>query len=203
MRTFVGICFLALVALGVPAAGANIDYEINFSGSGLLPTSGSFAYDSTTSMFSDFTVVWDGFTFDLTSPANLANGGDAGFPACIDGLTGGAGTFAMLSGNCDGAPNEVTNFDAAHYSNHNVVSFMTYNSVLVQVDGGGEVQQLSIYADAPISRPNEQRSFEGGWTISQVPEPSSLILLFVGLAPIALAVRRRGASQSRRVSEEV
>jgi hypothetical protein len=41
-------------ALGIPAANADILYDINFSGSGTLPTAGSFTYDAGTSTFSGF-----------------------------------------------------------------------------------------------------------------------------------------------------
>jgi hypothetical protein len=42
--------FLAGV-MGIPAANADILYDINFSGSGTLPTAGTFTYDAGTSTF--------------------------------------------------------------------------------------------------------------------------------------------------------
>jgi nucleoside-specific outer membrane channel protein Tsx len=74
MRKSFWIIPIALfVAIGAPRVSADTltDYTIaftRFDPSDLLPTSGSFQYDSTTNQFTSFQVVWDGFTFDLTSP---------------------------------------------------------------------------------------------------------------------------------------
>lgn len=61
------ISLFALVGV-LPALADPIQYTIDFTltqGSP-LPTSGSFIYDSSTSTFTSFDVVWDGDTFDLT-----------------------------------------------------------------------------------------------------------------------------------------
>jgi hypothetical protein len=72
MRHATGLTALLLATAGLPAVAAPVLYTIHFSltlGSG-LPTSGSFYYDSSTSTFSSFVVVWNGDTFDLTATAN-------------------------------------------------------------------------------------------------------------------------------------
>jgi hypothetical protein len=62
-----------LLAISAPLAVAGpVQYTIDFtltSGSP-MPSSGSFIYNSLTSTFTSFNVVWDGDTFDLTSAAN-------------------------------------------------------------------------------------------------------------------------------------
>src|ERR1700674_1217155 len=64
-----------IVAIGAPHAHADTitDYAISFTGTGTLPTSGSFAYDTTTNQFTSFTAIWDGLTFDFTSSATQTN----------------------------------------------------------------------------------------------------------------------------------
>jgi hypothetical protein len=63
-----------IAALVAPAAMADpIDltpYTLSFSGSPLLPSSGSFTYDPDTPHFTSFLVTWQGIIFDLTSSAN-------------------------------------------------------------------------------------------------------------------------------------
>jgi hypothetical protein len=44
-------------------------YDITFTGTGILPTAGSFTYDSTNPAFSDF-MTWDVFPIWLTGSAN-------------------------------------------------------------------------------------------------------------------------------------
>jgi hypothetical protein len=197
MRSLVGLCFLALAALGVPASGANIDYEINFSGSGLLPTSGSFTYDPDPGVdtFSDFIVVWNGYTFDLTASANKPSAGLDGVPYCAQLSPAGAGTFAMLSGGCFGKPGVQTEFVANAAGPVAAFEFSTQNS------GSGPPVKLYISSSVPAQNGNTANS-SGVWTITQTPEPSSLTLLFAGLALVALGVRRRGASHSRRVQRK-
>ena len=59
-------------AICAPAAhaGTLTTYNITFTGGSPNPTMGSFTYDSTNPQFSNYTVIWDGITFDLTSSAN-------------------------------------------------------------------------------------------------------------------------------------
>src|SRR5262249_36580797 len=63
------LVLIAAAALFIQAASAATIYTINFSGGSPLPTSGSFTYDPV-SGFSNFSVVWDNFTFDMTAAAN-------------------------------------------------------------------------------------------------------------------------------------
>ena len=74
---------LLLALFGAPAASADVitDYTIHFTGTGTLPSSGSFTYDETNPHFSSFLVTWDSLSFDLTSIAN-SPATNTGAPAC-------------------------------------------------------------------------------------------------------------------------
>jgi hypothetical protein len=95
---------LLALCLAIPAQSDPIAYTITFTatyGSGPKPTAGSFDYDSTLETFSDFDVVLDGTTFDMTAEANdpaennlYAIQGD---PPCIGSLTGAESTFIVMT----------------------------------------------------------------------------------------------------------
>jgi hypothetical protein len=64
---------MALVGAAATATASPETYYITFTGSGIIPTSGQFTYDSTSavgSQFSSFTVNWNNTVFDLTTGAN-------------------------------------------------------------------------------------------------------------------------------------
>lgn len=99
-----------LLCLAVHIHAETVLYDINFStgpfGFGDLPTSGSFGYDASQplgSQFTNFIVVWEGISFDLTSDANFPSFVNTDTSACFPTL-GSAGVFAALSapGNCLG-----------------------------------------------------------------------------------------------------
>src|SRR5579862_2814316 len=84
----------------LPVMASPISYTMGFTlQNGIAPTAGSFIYDPATGTFSSFTVTWDGDVWNLTSSANNPTISSPG-PPCIGGLTGGAASFAMLSGGC-------------------------------------------------------------------------------------------------------
>ncbi|MBS1826303.1 MAG: hypothetical protein JST93_13355 [Acidobacteria bacterium] len=194
MRLSILAGLVLLATLATPAVQAGTTYNINFSGSGTLPTAGSFVYDSGTSTFSAFTVEWAGITFDLTASANAPSTAGAGFGSCISPLTGGAATFAMLSGACDGVPNQSSAWSSSALSGLGLFQFLTVNNVLV----GGAYPQLFI--SQTLSVPDDLDSFGAGtWSISPaVPEPSTAILWLTGFAPVAIAMRRRPHSIGKR-----
>jgi hypothetical protein len=96
---------LLIATCGTPAAIADtsITYDINFTGTGLLPTAGSFTYDSTVPSFSDFTVTWAGVVLNFTAAANAPTLTPPD-PTCLGAATGAAATFDLLSGDCDSPP---------------------------------------------------------------------------------------------------
>jgi hypothetical protein len=103
MRSSVTTTLFLAAVIGTPVVMADpIDlttYAINFNGS---PTAGTFTYDPDLKTFSSFSVVWFGDLYNLTSSAN--NPLLTSAPPCIGPLTGGAATFALLSGACTPQP---------------------------------------------------------------------------------------------------
>jgi hypothetical protein len=178
----------AVTAL-VPALKADVPdlqtYTINFTATfGTAPTAGSFTYDPDTATFSDFLVTWDGSHFDLTSSANNPNHYPT-LPSCIGGKTGGAASFALLTGACDPPP---SNYLTLWGAGNGPPTFLFKTENFDSTVGIGVSEQLAT--------PNPPPPFDdsqGTWTVtrqttSPVPEPSSLILL----APVcALLARRR------------
>ena len=75
MKVLSLLLFLSCIG-AVPAAhSAPIQYNLIFSGTNIpigtnIPTSGSFVFDAVTNTFSDFSIVWNTLTFDLTGSAN-------------------------------------------------------------------------------------------------------------------------------------
>jgi hypothetical protein len=96
------IPLLSLIG-ALPAYGAAKTYTIVFTNTQGSPTpTGSFNYDPTlTNSFSNFFVMWDGFTLDLTGSAN------SGFinttfpftapPPCLGNTQGAAASYALLT----------------------------------------------------------------------------------------------------------
>jgi len=181
---------------GIPAANADILYDINFSGGSTLPTAGSFTYDAVTSTFSGFSITFDTVDFDLTSSANSPGTFGAGFPACIGALTGGAATFAMLSGECDGAASESTSWSGEVMPG----SFASFQFLTVDnVPIGFDFPQLFISANGDATDVQGQYSVSGNgtWTIVvATPEPSTAMWT-TGLVALGIAIRKRVASQRR------
>jgi hypothetical protein len=90
--------FLLAISCSLQArADVLTTYDINFTGvRTLLPTSGSFTYDSTIPQFTNFIVDWGGDAFDMTSTANNPSV-QGSIPPCVGANTGAAATFAILS----------------------------------------------------------------------------------------------------------
>ncbi len=61
---------IAMFCVASAVQAVPIHYTVQFTGDVLLPTSGSFDYDSDLPLFSDFHVVWDAHDFDFTAVAN-------------------------------------------------------------------------------------------------------------------------------------
>ena len=91
---------ILVVAVGAAGVhGAPIQYTIGFSGDSPSPSLGFFDYDPTlpTNNFTNFTVDWNGFVFDLTSAANAPIISRILPAACLGGATGAQASFAILT----------------------------------------------------------------------------------------------------------
>ena len=182
---------LLIAVVGAPAANANpTNYIFDFTGSPPFPTAASFTYDSSTQTFSSFLVTWDNYTFDLTGSANapIVTGAPCGT------LTGGAASFALLSGAC--ALDTVDWF--AHVS-------PTPEFGLTTFDANGNL--ILVWANSsPVTYPYYVAG--GTWTIDDnpdtddpdnapVPEPSSASLIASALVSGASVARKRIAQRFR------
>jgi hypothetical protein len=195
MRHCFGIPLLLCAAIGAPIAeAAPIPYTIAFTGGPTLPTSGSFKYDPTSPLFTDFLVEWNGFTFDLTASANdpyITGGADT--DVCLQGTAGAAASFLLLSlfptSPCEGW----------------AVSWDAYGAI------GTPPQAFSFSSTAPPDKTVSVYLVYGGvgygyvtgsgsWSIEQqtVPEPSAFIP--ITLAGVLLARKRiaQGLRQATR-----
>jgi len=193
MCSGLGIPLFLFAAIGVPIQAGPISYTITFTGGPILPTAGSFQYDPASPQFTDFTVEWDGYTFDLTGSANSPYfGGGAESDPCLEGKTGAAASFLMLSQfpstPCDGWG---VAWSAAAYPGFSprgfdfVASAAPSRTITVSYHQGGVA-----YGGADVGG--------GSWSIGQpgVPEPSTFIP--IALAGVSLA-RKRIAQRLRRV----
>jgi hypothetical protein len=186
-----GICALTAAALGTPVLMADaITYDINFTGTGILPTAGSFTYDAgATTPFSDLTVTWDGTTFDMTASANSPE--ITPTVGCLSGATGAAASFALLDGACSPAPtNFTTQWFGAWDTATDTLNF-SFNSTNFFVP-----PRSSIFLEGFGGTGLTTDFGTGSWTISAVPEPSALIPLTL-LCAFALRKRSRQATRTR------
>ncbi|HYL85374.1 MAG TPA: PEP-CTERM sorting domain-containing protein [Candidatus Angelobacter sp.] len=180
MRNKLLVVGLLLIAFSFPAYADTFNYTINFTTSfGPGPTSGSFTYDSSTGTFSNFVVVWDGYSFDLTSSANSTFLHSSG---CTGEASTGAYSLELLSQTLT-CPSGPEYFWAGQPRVGPTQAFL-FDAVV----SGGAYDQIGTSVPAT----GATDSSEGNWTISAVttPEPSALLLLGSGLLSI-MGVGRR------------
>ncbi len=200
-RVFV-LCSLLLFAVSLQADP--IAYNINFAlDVGQQAPTGVFTYDALTSNFTSFQLTYMGIPFAGAWMANNPQFGNSirltPVPtlSCLDGKTGGAATFAFLNGDCSQMITKWT------------LSGFQYDNFIFQIfadDGYGNSVSLTQW----VLRQYDLQPIPGGrgsWTISpisnaltaesveSVPEPSTLLLLSLGLimaAVVFLVYRRPG-----------
>ena len=171
-------------------------YTINFTtagGSGSPAPSGSFTYDASAplgSQFTDFEVDWDGFSLDLTSSANNPSGNGCG-------SYNSAAAFAFLNGAVPCTPN-----GEGPTWNSGTNSPPPITAGLFSFDDFGPISILgttTFYISADTipgsSTPQEYAFADGTWNLTDIttPEPSYLILMAIGLLGVAFARRKRRA----------
>lgn len=183
LRHSLSATLLLLVIAAAPAAATTLSYVIDFEGAN-APTSASFTYNSTTSTFTNFSIVWDGHTFTLTGSANspVLNGTDP----CLGGSTGGAATFKLLT-SCVGS-NSSTN--TVWFGNLSVPDFLITDNFNATSNWTCVESGMPSCASGATS---PDGLIEG---ITAIPEPSSLAL---GLAGLGWMMRKRlvGRRESR------
>jgi hypothetical protein len=177
---------LALLLAAVPALAATT-YEINFTVTDPLgapsPTSGSFTWDGST--FSNFTVKWQGITFDLTASANA--------PALLGatGCNGEASTpsygfilITQTATGCKPIPGAAYIWSAADLS-----ASQGKQSTFVFGYGNGTPPEDEIldYEVGNIPPGDSVVVANGKWTLTaEAPEPGSLGLVLLGTLAVGL-----------------
>jgi hypothetical protein len=188
-----------------PVADTCTTYNINFTltQGNTAPTYGQFIYDSTDQTFYDFTVIWDGATFDLTGGANnpdVENG-----TACTN-ATGAALMLAVMVHQCTNyAPNDYYGWQVENGPNFQ--DFFVRGVEAVSGNGSPPLTGTSAEAFRGGIAPND--SGIGTFTTTaetsnSTPEPNALPLLLF-LATVAIFLRKRiahGLRQSPRLDCE-
>jgi len=152
---------LGLVSAAGFTPAAPVLYDISFTGgTGLPPTSGTFLYDAAVPVFSNFFVLWNGFTFDLTASANSATitgPCDTAGPAAAD-------AFAFLT-----TPACNDGWSVVQFSSPVVNFYFVSNS------------GPSFPIDASATTTIGQVFAAGDFSVSEsVPEPTTLWLVLSG-----------------------
>jgi hypothetical protein len=182
-----------------------IDYTINFSltQDGPVPASGSFSYDSSTSTFANFDVLWDGYTFDLTSAANSLAFTSPTDP-CYSGSTTGAQEVFQLMTVCS-SDNNPTYDSAPPFFESNVYPYGSPNYTVfifgTTATANPGPNQIDIYVPAegtsgcpPDTCYTYSAQAVGNFASNPVPEPGSCALTLIGLC---LVMRKRIAAGFR------
>jgi len=178
-RTLLGAAACCLLAASQLQADSTA-YDINFS-DGASPTnpSGSFMYDSSSDTFSDFIVVFDTLSFDLTDAANTPKiAGTA--PACLGGATDGAASFALLSGSCSDAEWQ------GQITSNGEFTILTPTNI----PGVGYIALDDRVSSVGINPMFVGDAEAGTFTITAVPEPGQVGVMIAGLLALLCSVRR-------------
>jgi len=194
-----------LLALGaVPALASPIYYTIDFtltSGSP-PPISGGFFYDASTFTFASLDVVWDGYTFDLTSAANSFTFTSPTDPCYAGSSTGAQEVFLLLTA-CSADANP-SYYNGAPYYLANVYPYGSPNYTAFGFDtlaGGFGPNQISVGGPAggtsscPPSTCFTYSVQAVGAFEASAPEPGTWALTVIGLCVVMRKRARRSRSR--------
>ena len=172
-----------MMGIGASIASAvPITYSINFTTTLGTPAgpfqtpAGGFTYDAATTTFSSFLVTWSGIVFDLTGSAAAPSATLTCGPASA------AATFAFLTNPGCGGATTVREFSVSVQGTAAQFRFR-------EVGSTGQLQ-ISTSGVVPVSRTPAGSS--GTFSASEVPEPTSSILVMAGGALLTLLGIRRG-----------
>ena len=193
MKREAGIVPFLLLIGCLPAAAGPINYAINFtltSGSP-LPTSGSFTYNSLSSTFTNFDIVFSGYTLDLTVMANSYVFVPYSDP-CYAGSTTGSQEMFLLLTSC---------------STDSTVATPVWNSEIA-VEGYafqfmgyvGNSSPLNLGLATVGGAPPPYLTAFGGFQAAATPEPGTCALLVAGLC---LVTWKRIAHDARKAAGEM
>ncbi len=191
MKLSLGLSLALLGALST-AHAAPVKYNIQFAttSGGPAPTSGSFFYDPDVPVFSNFLVVWNGISFNMTAAANNPR---FAWGACNTAGNGAADTFDfLLNQNCG----------SGQYFNGWASDTQDWGAGIVNsVFGFQRIDDGSFPTDQIVFDVSETTTFgeinmaEGTFSISlaeaPVPEPATLSMLTAAAALLAVRFRMR------------
>ena len=196
MRHTMGIIPFLLALCVVRAVASPINYTIDFtltSGSP-QPISGGFSYDSSTSTFTSFDVVWDGDTFHLTASAN-ATGFTSTTDPCYSGSTTGAQQVFQLLTTC------ATDANPTYYTgppqwladnNINPNGYTAFDFTTVPTTGPSSFNHVIFQYFNGTGTPISNTS--GGFEAS-APEPGTCALTLIALSVVMRKRARRSRSR--------
>jgi len=180
MRSFL-TALLLTGALALSASCAPILYRIEFSGESAIGSplpSGSFVYDPDVG-FSDFLVNWNGVTLDLTSSANAPQLASDPATGCDLAASDPQYGFIIMTQSAAGCTSPAQYAWAGDFLGGSYARLLFTLNV---VDGLAAPRDLIgglVVSNVPLSPPMDFAA--GGWTVTAVPEPSTLAL---GLASV-------------------
>ncbi len=188
MKLSLGLSLALLGALS-SAHAAPVKYNIQFTTTSGSPTpaSGSFFYDPDVPVFSNFFVVWNTITFDMTAAANAPL---YALGSCNTPGNGAADTFDfLLNQNC-GSGQYSNGWNAYDSFDRSGFSFERSD------DGSFPTNTISISAnEAPsLNFTSAGGTFSISLAEAPVPEPATLSLLTAAAALLAVRLCIRRAS---------
>jgi hypothetical protein len=166
------IVFLFLLIASSPLARADtfvpgqLDWALATPTGGIIPELTTFTFNATTNLFVTFAVLWDGVTFNLV---------EGGVFQSVNVLPHGPAEFynALFTG---GTWEVQSDLQSSHY-------------FVLQPSYGDGID--TAYVSLPLIRPETTTVSSGTFTVTLIPEPSTLLLLGSGLAGLAFFRRRR------------
>jgi len=152
--------------------------DFTLSGGSILPTA-SFNYDSSTSTFTSFDVVWNSDNFDLTSAANSYAFTSPTDP-CYSGSTTGAQEVFLLMTTCFADDNPTCYWEAPTWTaSFNGVPSNQFVTIETRVLDNSDEVIVSTYHSGTT---NMLGDASGGLaSTAAVPEPGSCAFLLIGL----------------------
>jgi hypothetical protein len=198
------MAILMFSVLSIPRLACADNYAINFfeptTGPhvGVMPASGSFTYDPLAG-FSNFLVVWNGATYDLTAAANSPTILSAGCPG--EAATPQFG-FALMTASPAACPGSVSGLGAP-YPNGFIWQGNTYYTPSFEFDVFTNSGDDNILAQQTHGNWTDGYTFPRGWwtltdtTAGSAPEPASITLLAGGMLTLAALMARKRARPRR------